>query len=228
MLQRFDLYAQVHKGLRMALSELCHQAGSTDSTDVERVNAFIEDFKKVVIILEAHSRDEDANINESYEKYAPEVLKRLEEEHNVLDQKLEELTALIERFEASEQPMERNTIWFQIGKDLNRFSADYLSHLQTEEGAGMQALWEHVTDEELKVISKNIRSSIPPQTMAIFMHYMIPSISHNDRVEMFGEMKQFAPKEAFAGMLGLAENRLDESSWKRLQAALSLSEQVLS
>lgn len=221
MFGRFDLYAPVHKGIRYALSGLCHQAGSVDSTEEEKVKSFVEEFKRIVIILESHSRDEDAHINESYEKYAPETLHQLEEEHEGLERKLGELAELVEQLESSkQQPGLQEKIWHQIGKDLNRFTAAYLTHLEREEGPGMQALWDNLTDEQLKVISMNIRSSIPPHAMAIFMHYMIPSISHQERLGMFGDMKKFAPKEAYAGMMGLAESRLDQASWKRLQSAL--------
>lgn len=221
MSNRFDLYAPVHKGIRLALSGLCYQAGSIDSSDDEGVKSFIEEFGKVAIILEAHSRDEDANINESYEKFAPETLLQLEEEHGALEQKLEQLNELVNQLQLKKQdPREYQKIWYQISKDLNRFTADYLTHLQSEEGPGMKALWDNLTDDQLKVISINIRSSIPPQTMAIFMHYMIPAISHEERLEMFSDMKRFAPKEAYAGMLSLAKSRLEPKSWVQLQTAL--------
>lgn len=221
MFDRFDLYAQVHKGIRMALNSLCHQAGSVDCADHEKVKAFVDEFRRVVVILHSHSEDEDTHINESYEKYAPETLRELEEEHAALEQNLEKLVALVNQLESSEpNSVQQQKIWYQIGKDLNRFTADYLLHLQHEEGPGMEALWKHLTDEQLKVISTNIRSSIPPHAMAIFLHYMIPAMSHLERVEMLGGMKKFAPKEAYVGTLGLAESRLDQKSWLQLQAAL--------
>ncbi|MGC5327733.1 hypothetical protein [Brevibacillus sp. SYSU BS000544] len=221
MLGRFDIYAQVHKGIRLALSGLCYQAGSVDGSDKERVNSFVEEFRRIVLILDAHSRDEDTHLNEAYEKYAPETLHQLEEQHSVLELKLEKLIELVDQLDMNKQdPSHHQKIWYQIGKDLNRFTADYLIHLQHEEGPGMEALWENLSDDQLKVISINIRSSIPPQVMSIFMHYMIPAISHLDRVGMFSEMKKFAPKEAYAGMLGLAESRLDQKAWLQLQAAL--------
>ncbi|WP_181444411.1 hemerythrin domain-containing protein [Bacillus sp. 03113] len=221
MFNRFDLYAQVHKGIRFALSGLCYQAGSIDSSDNERVKSFVEEFKQVVIILEAHSRDEDAHINEFYEKYAPETLHLLEEEHSVLEQNLEKLVELVDQLELKKQdPAQHQKVWYQISKDLNHFTADYFFHLQNEEGPGMKALWEHLTDDQIKEISINIRSSIPPQTMSIFLHYMIPAMSHQERVEMLSGMKKFAPKEAYAGVLRLAESRLDQISWIQLKTAL--------
>jgi len=221
MFGRFDLYAPVHKGIRLALSGLCYQAGSVDSTEDEKVNSFIDEFRRVVIILESHSRDEDTHINESYEKYAPETLDELEEEHAGLEHKLERLGQLVDQLEASkQQPAQHQKIWHQIGKDFNRFTAAYLTHLEREEGPGMHALWANLKDDELKVISVNIRSSIPPQTMAIFMHYMIPAISHLELLEMLSDMKKFAPKEAYEGTLALAQSRLDKLSWARLQTAL--------
>lgn len=221
MFNRLDIYASVHKGIRLALSGLCYQAGSIDSSETERVISFIEEFRRVAIILEAHSRDEDAHINESYEKYAPEALLQLEEEHSALEQELEKLIELVDQLQLNEQnPLELEKIWYQIGKDLNRFTADYFTHLQTEEGPGMKALWENLTDDQLKVISMNIRSSIPPQTMSIFLHYMFPAISHQERLVMFNDMKKFAPKEAYEGTLSLAKSRLDPKSWVQLQTAL--------
>lgn len=221
MFGRFDLYAPVHKGIRLALSGLCHQVGSVDSSDDERVKSFVEEFRQVVVILNSHSTDEDTHINESYEKYAPETLHELEEEHTGLEQKLEKLVELVDQLESGErQPADRQKIWYQIGKDLNRFTAEYFIHLEREEGPGMKALWENLTDDQLKQISINIRSSIPPQAMAIFMHYMIPAISHQERFVMFSDIKKFAPKEAYEGMRRLAESRLDQRSWVQLQTAL--------
>lgn len=221
MFNRFDLYGQVHKGIRLALSGMCQQAGSIDASEEERVRSFIEEFGRIVIILEAHSHDEDAHLNESYEKYAPETLRELEDEHEGLERELGKLVGLVDKLSSS-QPgsTERRELWYRVGKDLNRFTAHYFIHLQREEGPGMTALWNNLTDDELKVLSINIRSSIPPQTMAIFMHYMLPSISHEERAEMLGEMKQFAPVEAYAGMLALAQSRLDSNSWNKLQTTL--------
>lgn len=220
MFGRFDLYAPVHKGLRLALSSLCYQAGSVDSSDDERVHAFVEEFRRVGVILESHSRDEDAHINEFYEQYAPETLHQLEAQHSGLEQKLEKLIVLVEELDPSKLPAQRQKLWYQISKDLNRFAAEYLLHLEHEEGPGMEALWKHLTDEQLKEISLKIRSSIPPHAMSIFMHYMIPAISHQERVVMFSDIKKFAPKEAYEGMSRLAQSRLDSHSWAQLQAAL--------
>jgi len=221
MFGRFDLYAPVHKGIRLALSGLCHQAGSVDHFEEAKVNAFVEEFKRVVIILESHSRDEDAHINESYEKYAPQTLQELEAEHEGLEQKLEQLAGLVSQLESSKRnPAEHQKVWYQIGKDLNRFTAEYFTHLEREEGPGMHALWAHLSDEELKVISVNIRSSIPPHAMAIFMHYMIPAISHQERFGVLSDIKKFAPKEAYEGMCRLAESRLNSASWAQLQSEL--------
>lgn len=219
MYHRFDLYGPVHKGIRFALSGLCHQAGSEDSTNDEKVQSFIEEFKRVVIILESHSKDEDDYFHEHIQKYAPDTLQELEEEHSGLDQKLGRLIELVNRLE-SEQSADRSETWYRIGKDLNRFTAEYLTHLEREEGPGMQALWANMTDAQLMELSANLRAAIPPYTMSIFMYYMIPSISHQQRVEMFSGMKKFAPPAAFEANMKLAESRLDKHRWTALQAAL--------
>ncbi|MBO9600471.1 MAG: hypothetical protein J7559_21950, partial [Cohnella sp.] len=138
-----------------------------------------------------------------------------------LERKLRRLSELVDQLETSNpQPAIDPEIWYRVGKEMNRFAADYFIHLEREEGPGMKALWENLTDEQLKLISVRIRSSIPPQAMAIFMHYMIPAIGHQERVAILSDIKKFAPREAYEGMSRLAQSRLDEASWTRLHAAL--------
>lgn len=224
MYNRFDLYGPVHKGLRSALSSLCFQTGSMDVlSDEQGLKSFLEEFKRVVIILEAHAHDEDLHLNDPYLQYAPQTAKRLEEEHQVLDLKLDNIVTLANQLEQEVSSEERRRLWYQLGRDLTRFTAEYFMHLQNEEGPGMDALWANLTDEQLIDYSIKIRSSIPPHTMMIFLHYMLPAITHTARFEMLSGMKRFAPREAYEAVLRLAENRLDSNSMMELMSALELA-----
>lgn len=223
MYNRYDVLGPVHKGLRYALSGICLKAGEIDFMNQDKLKSFIEEWNQIVIILEAHSHDEDLHLDEVYLKYAPETAKRLEEEHQVLDGKVKEIASLVGRLEQQEASREdRASLWFRIGRELNRFTAEYMMHLQREEGPGMEALWNNLDDEQLHEISVKIRSSIPPHAMMIFLHYMLPAITHADRFVMLSDMKRFAPRDFYEAVLRLAEERLEPQSWSELTSALEM------
>jgi len=221
MYNRYDIYGPVHKGLRHALSGLCFQAGSVDITDRQKLESFINEWKQIAIILDAHSHDEDLHLNDVYMQYAPETAKQLEAEHEALEMKMSEIDKIvsdIEQLEASSE--DRSRLWYQLGRSLHSFTAEYLIHLQREEGPGMKALWNNLNDAELHELSVKIRSSIQPHAMMIFLYYMLPAITHEDRFVMLNDMKQFAPREFYEAVLHLAENRLDSQNLSELKSAL--------
>ncbi|HZG58878.1 hemerythrin domain-containing protein [Paenibacillus sp.] len=220
MHNRFDLLGPVHKGLRHALHGLCFQAGAMDIDDARETRAFAEEFHRIAIILESHSRDEDAHVHHLYESFAPETAAKLEAEHETLDAELRALQDLVKTGAAEPSADRRAELWYDVRRRLTRFAAGYLQHLEREEGEGAEVLWANLTDAQLKEVSVNIRSSIPPSTMMIFLHYMMPALTFKERYDMLSGMKQFAPKEAYEAVRALAEDRLSPRDWEALRSRL--------
>ena len=223
MYQRFDLLAPVHKGLRHALGGLVFQAGSLNVNNDGELQRFAEEFADIVDILESHSRDEDAHVHHLYERFAPETAAKLEAEHETLEAELRELQGLLDK--ALRAPEERGPTWYILQRKLTRFTTAYFSHLEREEGEAAEALWANLDDAQLKEVSVRIRSSIPPATMMIFLRYMLPALTFNERYDMLSGMKRFAPPEAYQAVRELAERRLRPEDWAELAAALDTVEQ---
>jgi len=220
MHDRFDLLGPVHKGLRHALAGLCFRVGSLNVEDEDEADRFIEEFQNVVAILDSHSHDEDAHVHHLYERFAPETAARLEAEHQTLDAALHDIRGLVEQARRPMAPGDRAKLWYGIRRKLTRFTADYLQHLEREEGEAAEALWAHLDDAQLKEVSVNIRSSIPPATMMIFLHYMLPALSFAERFDILYGMKRFAPPEAYEAVRKLAQERLRPQDWEAIRAKL--------
>ncbi|HZG78478.1 MAG TPA: hemerythrin domain-containing protein [Paenibacillus sp.] len=220
MHHRFDVLMPVHKGLRHALSGLCFRAGSMDVSDDNELRSFADELGKIVIILESHAHDEDAHMHHLYERFAPDTAAKLEEEHTVLDGAIGELQQLVETARNASSVEERKQVWYGLNRKLTRFTADYFQHLQREETEGAETLWNNMTDEQLKEVSVNIRSSIPPATMMIFLHYMMPALNFDERFGILNDMRQFAPPEAYQAVRELARSRLSERDWETLRSKL--------
>lgn len=62
-------------------------------------------------------------------------------------------------------------------------------------------------------------ASIPSDEMAVHFRWMMPSVSHAERVGMLQGMRQGMPPEVFASQLDMARPLLDARAWHKLKTA---------
>jgi hypothetical protein len=92
------------------------QAGSIDIMNGKELKAFLDEWKQIVVILEAHTHDEDLHLHDVYMEVAPETANFLKEEHKELEQKIFHITQIASQLEQSEtSSADRSRIWYQLG-----------------------------------------------------------------------------------------------------------------
>ena len=91
------------------------------------------------------------------------------------------------------------------------FAADYLGHMQVEETEVMPALQRAVPVDELMAVTMQIRTSVPPPQMCVFLRYMLPAMTPDERTATLGGMKAGAPPEVFELFWGVAEAHLSQN-----------------
>ena len=102
-----------------------------------------------------------------------------------------------------------------LREGLADFTALYISHLRFEEDLVMPVLNESLTDEQLAQVTSDIRMSVPPPEMCIFIRYMAPSMNPAERADMLRGMR-LAPPEIFEMFRDAAERCLSASDYQRL------------
>lgn len=195
---RFNLFTVVHKGLRSALQRLVYSAGRLDIENRRERAAFFAEFKQIATMLHRHALDEDVHIQPLIDRYAPEVGKELEQQHErseALLSRLEEAAAMLEGAATISANPELLPVWFSFFDDLNRFTGDYFLHLYHEECLAMPCLWKHLDDSSLIAVANKLRSEIPPSVQSIFQRYMIPAMNVQERLTMLTGVKQAAPQK---------------------------------
>nr|WP_277750901.1 hemerythrin domain-containing protein [Anaerobacillus alkaliphilus] len=219
---RYELFTAVHKGLRYELGNISSAASSLNVEDDVSLAEFTRVFQTLSRVLHSHAEHEDSFVQPIVDKLAPALSERLEEEHTSTEEilvGLDDAIAILPQLSKEE----RQVAWNNWSKNYNRFFAQYLNHLQTEEVEVMEVLWQHMTDEELDEVSVKLRSSIPPEEMAVYLSYMLPAMNVYERVGMLSQMQKFAPPEAFRGVCELAKNVLAEKDWTELEQGLSIA-----
>ena len=219
---RPNLYTAVHKGLRACMAEALIGAGSADAADPREVTVALARVRALLDLCLSHLEHENAFVHRAMERAQPGSSHRTTDDH---DEHLQAITALRATVDVVERadPRSRAAAAQDLYAQLSVFIAHNLEHMHVEETHNMAVLWTHLDDEALGALHGEIVAAIPAEQMNHFTRWIVPSISHAERVEMFEGMRAAAPARAFDEALALARSRLSQSSWSKLASALAVS-----
>jgi hypothetical protein len=219
MSNRFNLYRDVHKAIRMFLSEFSLLAGRTDYSDQADLTSLKESFDQVYNLFSVHTKVEDDHIMPLLKQFDEALYKQLEDDHHEVDTMLEDLKAQVSAINSSDGDAVAKGYDFFL--HTNRFIAFNLKHLDEEERLAMPLLWENMNDEDLIACFGKIRADIPPPLMNAYYQYMFPSMRVFDIGMMLKGVKAAAPPEIFEKILGVANSSISESDNEKLKDLLA-------
>jgi len=215
---RFDLYRAVHKGLRAFMADTLLRVGSTDPADAVECRESAEQLRSLLQVCGKHLQHENDFLHTAMERRAPGSAGRANREHEGHVAEIAALSAWLDQALAT-PAAEQAAAWHHLYLALSRFVAENIEHMLLEEREHNAALWRHYSDEELHAIHDALVSSIPGEEMALHFRWMLPQLSHPERVAMLGGMRQGMPPEVFTTQLDMARPLLNARAWHKLQAA---------
>ncbi len=220
-MKRYNIFYQVHKGLRALLYETAILLQQTDFSNDEETGTIAGRISEVVELFDKHAHSEDNNILNAIESLEPSAASLFAEEH-VKDHELSNrLTAIINMFDAAGSGEEKEELGSALRVAYTEFVAFNLQHMAKEENQLSQLLWKHFTDEELHAITIQIISRIPVEQLNAFNVWMMRGLSNNEISHWLKQIKNTAPDEVFNGMMQLAEEELPYSRYRTVTESLT-------
>lgn len=217
-----DFYGAVHKGLRLALSQLLVRLGAADPSDTG-LPGLMAELREQCRLSEHHLTHEDEVIHTALEVRAPGSTVRLVQAHDHHREAFGEIEAMIRQVEAAaaaDRVRELRALYLRF----SLFVADDLAHMAEEEQLMLPILQSLFTDAELMDMEDRIVSGLAPEEMIAVARLMIPAATRTDRLSMLGAMRANAPAEAFAAIIGLAaQPTLSEADFAHLSEGLGLA-----
>jgi hypothetical protein len=218
---RADLYAGIHKALRAWMFDVLMTVGRCDAGDPA---ALMQTLGKVEALLTAcgqHLLHENEFIHPALGRAGRQASAQAHNDHEGHLREIAHLRATVCRVQAS-QGMARGQALMVLYRELALFVADNLRHMHMEETAHNEALWATHTDTELHTLHDRLVQSIPAQEMAVTLGWMLPSVSHAERVEMLHDMRSKMPPPAFEGVVQLARASLSIHDFAALCRSLGI------
>ncbi len=215
----FDLYRDIHKGIRAELFAVTGAAGSTDPGDRTAVAALADHVRSVADMLEVHAHHEDEGIDPVLQVHLPELAEQIDADHQLLDRRVSTIAEVAATAVDAADP--RRFVQ-GVYLELASFVSAYLTHQDLEERVVMPKLEAAIGVEAVIGIHGRILGAIPPAEMAASLAVMLPAMNIDDRVELLGGMRQSAPPEAFEQTMGLAATVLVPADLGALRRRLGL------
>ena len=215
---RVDLYAPIHKALRLFMGDTLGRLGWLDLADADECAATFSQVEALLELCRHHAALENQFIHTAIEARRAGDSARIAAEHEehmeVVSCLQAELTAL--------RAMPTAAAAHRFYRHLSRFVGDNMEHMNVEETAHNQALWAAYSDAELLAIHQRIVTSVEPAVMALVLRWMVPAMNPAERAGMLGGMQQQMPPEAMRGVLEAVRPHLDDRGWHKLARALNL------
>ena len=218
---RLDMYAGIHKALRLFMTRTLCRVGSTDPGDAEEVAATLDMVKRLLALCELHLKDENEFVHPALEAARAGSTARIAEEHEHHAESLADLRDLA-GLVADSRDEARAAACSRLYRALALFVAENFQHMEVEETAHNALLWAHYDDAELQSIEQALAASIPPPVMFEALHWFLPALNAPERTSMLDGMRQGMPPEPFLGVLDIAQRTLSPPDHAKLRRALGL------
>lgn len=198
----FDLYRDIHKGIRGELFALTTSAGQADPSDAAARSDLARHTDSVVSLLVSHAHHEDAALMPVFERSLPDLAERIASDHDALDRRIAAVADMANT--AIDAPTDAQRFELhRVYLELAAFTSAYLAHIDLEERSVGPALEAVVGVEGVIQIHGSIIASLTPEEMATSLPLMFTGMNVDDQTDMLGGMQVNAPAEVFKGVWGL-------------------------
>ena len=215
---RLDLYAGIHKTLRLFMTDTLTRVGRLDVADAAELAAVLHQVDDLLLACRHHLAHENQHVHTALESRRPGSTQRVAAEH---EEHLDAIAAL-GADAAALQAMPSAGAAHRLYRHLALFVGENLVHMNVEETAHNAALWDLYGDDELMALHQRILASIDPAEMAATLHWMLPALTPAERAELLGGMQQQLPPEGLRQVLDIARAVLDDGAWAKLARAMNL------
>ncbi|HET9977601.1 MAG TPA: hypothetical protein VFQ20_09210 [Burkholderiaceae bacterium] len=215
---RTDLYAAIHKALRLFMGDTLGRLGAVDIDDADECRTTFAQVEALLEACRAHLAHENEFVHTAIEARRAGDSLRIAGEHDDHLDTIACLQADLAALRALPTPAAAHRFY----RHLARFVGDSLEHMNVEETTLNQALWAAYSDAELEAIHQRLVASIPADEMALVLRWMVPALNPAERAALLGTMQQQLPPEAMRGVLDIVRPHLDDTAWGKLARALRI------
>lgn len=216
---RYDIYRNIHKALRAYMNAVLVRVGAMDTDDEAEMRDVLKEVREMLNFCLSHLEHEDRYVHAAMEALCGGASARTSRDHRQHIDEIRRLEAHIEGLSCA-NASSRSALALNLYRHLALFVAENMEHMHVEETENNGVLWAYYSDAEIHEIETALVSSIPPETTATALRWMVPHLNPTERASLLRGMRDAMPSDVFSGILATLEPYLDDRSWDRLMNGL--------
>lgn len=215
--QRFNVFNQIHKALRVLLFETAIQMQRTDMSDSTKAQPVIDNVLLALDLFDAHANHEDLFILHKISHLDPQFIKTFEAEHEHDGMLTNNLRQKTRQYLDSTNSESRIQLGNELYYALNDFISFNLSHMNKEEIQLNAFLWENFTDDEIVAMEIELQQAIEPEKLFVYFIWMVKGMNDVELAQWVVAVKNGAPDAVSQALLAACEKLLDSHRWELLK-----------
>jgi hypothetical protein len=227
-MQRYNMFNQIHKSLRVLLYDTAALIGRTDFDDPSQLDAVTERVKGVVIAFDKHAHHEDEQVLPLLLQFEPAVIDAFEQEHEVDMSLGKKLNGFLTALDLAILPAAKRDLGILLSTAFIEFMVFNLQHMTKEETVLNKLLWRYYNDEQLLDVNKKIVESIPAEELNESTGWMMKALSNNEIITWLRNVERNAPQHVFRPLFATAEKELSEKRFREVLEGLTEGAMIVS
>ena len=215
-MSRFNVFNQIHKGLRAMLYDTALTLQQTHFTEIDQSYTAAKKVRTALEIFSANAAHKNHFVLPAIQEYEPSIadLFRMEYEmDHVMSRKLEEL--LVGHNHAVRPELKTET-GLAISKAFQEFMVCNLEHMSKEEAVLNEILWRYYSDAEIESISRRIARARQHDEATVTNAWIMRGLSNTEISNWLKAVESTAPGPVFAQLFNTAEKELPDDRFRKV------------
>jgi hypothetical protein len=192
---RYDIYAGIHRGLRLFMTDTLGRLGWLDCGDAAETAATLQQMDSLLAFCRKHLEHENSFLHPMLEACHAGSSQRVADEHVQHLQAIAALQAETATLRAAPSAPQA----LRLYRHLALFIAENLQHMQVEESLHNATLWAACSDAEIMALEQRLVAALGPAEQALVLRWMAPALPPAERAAWLGQAGTCAGAGAGAG-----------------------------
>ncbi len=220
-MDRYNIFNQVHKGLRAFLYETGMQVQQTDFTREEEVARAQESIGEALYYFNQHVLHVERFIFPFVIAYHPHLVANFKQQYQANTVQAQKLRGAMNAYCHAAGAGEKAAAGKLILKAFTSFLVTHLDCMTREDSLLNSLLWRYYNDAELLGLEKEIVGKLPPRDLAMLSKWVIRGMNNAEIIEWLRAIEKTCISPIFSSFFNSAEKELSEFRWQTIQEALA-------
>jgi hypothetical protein len=221
MIQRYNAFNQLHKGLRTLMYETGIRLQQSDLPEPANP-AILDEVEQVIDFFNGYAREENAFLRRCLAKRTADTRSLVQPDKDEAYELGVIVKHLVSEWRSDFPPAQSIGAWMDLQNIFHRFVSLALLYMIRKERQLNKVLWDLFTDEDIRTAELLFIQSLPAPIMTTAIKWMLRGISDHEIALFVTGIRIHGPAHLYAIVLSLGESGLEPARWSRIEKAMDL------